>query len=95
MILENVVPNKLHQELIDAGVNCIVLHNLKDGRYVVGECEVQFFGDVDMTAVQAVIDAHNPEPLPSMPTKVEIIEQELANTNALILELTEIILGGM
>lgn len=29
------------------------------------------------------------------PTKEEILEQELANTNALILELTELILGGM
>ena len=32
---------------------------------------------------------------PPMPTKVEILEHELANTNAMILELTELILGGM
>lgn len=29
------------------------------------------------------------------PTKAEILEQELANTNALVLELTELIMGGM
>lgn len=29
------------------------------------------------------------------PTKEELLQQELANTNALILELTELILGGM
>lgn len=32
---------------------------------------------------------------PKIPSKDEILEQELANTNALILELTEMILGGM
>lgn len=32
---------------------------------------------------------------PPIPTKEEMLEQELANTNAMILELTELILGGM
>jgi hypothetical protein len=42
---------------------------------------------------QAEIDELNNQP--RIPTKEEILEQELANTNAMILELTELILGGM
>lgn len=73
MIVKNVVPNKLHQELVDAGVECSVSHNLEDGRYFVGDCEIKFADNTDMSAVQAVIDAHNPAPLLPQPTEFDYL----------------------
>ena len=85
----NVNTNKLHDELINAGITPLLVESKEDKTWIT------FADDADMTAVQAIIDAHNPEPLPPLSTKTEVLEQELANTNALILELTELILGGM
>ena len=45
--------------------------------------------------VDSCIANHDPTPIPPIPTKEEVLEQELANTNAMILELAELILGGM
>lgn len=73
MLVNNVVPNKLHQELVDLGIECCVYHKLEDGRYFVGECEIKFTKGTDMGLVQQVIDAHDPTPLPKLPTQAERI----------------------
>lgn len=75
MIVNNIVPNKLHQELADAGVNCSISHNLEDGRYFVGGCEIKFADNTDMVLVQQIIDSHNPTPLPKLPTTEERLQQ--------------------
>lgn len=84
MLVKNVVPNKLHDELIKANINCSIQHNLEDGRYFVGDCEISFFGDVDLTAVQAIIDAHNSTPLPPQqePTEQQQLNAQLLLENA-------------
>ena len=92
----NLNPDNLYDELVNAGIMPIwVESDTKKDEFIAQNIWVTFADDVDMTAVQAVIDVHNPEPVPPLPTKEEIIEQELANTNSLILEVTEMILGGM
>jgi hypothetical protein len=72
MIVNNVIPNKLHQELINSGVECSVFHNLEDGRYYIGDCEIMFAENTDMNLVQQIIDAHDPTPLPPQPTTEEL-----------------------
>ena len=51
--------------------------------------------DSDIVAIQSIIDAHDPTPSPPQPTQEELLKQELAKTNAMVLELTEFIIGGM
>lgn len=70
----NVNTNKLHDELINAGILPILVES-KDNK----TC-ITFADDVDIVAVQAVIEAHNPEPLPTPLTteeRVAIAEQAL------------------
>lgn len=75
MIVNNVVPNRLHQELSDAGVECNIFHNLEDGRYFVGDCEIKFAEGTDMVLVQQIIDTHDATPLSAPITELE----ELSN----------------
>ena len=62
-IIENVNANKLHDELIASGVTPIMVLIRPDE-----SVELMLSDDIDMTAVQAIIDAHNPAPLPPQPT---------------------------
>lgn len=76
MIVKNVNPNKLHDELINVGiVPLLVTHDLIDGEITAENTEIIFADGVDMVAVQAVIDVHNPEPLPNLPTTEERLKQ--------------------
>lgn len=79
----NVNTLKLHDELINAGIVPLFVGS-KDNK-----TWITFADDVDITAVQAIIDAHNPEPLPPQPTEIEQLQQELAGTNAMLLEFME------
>lgn len=63
MILNNVVPSKLHNELIKAGFNCTISHNLEDGRYFVGTCEIKFAEGTNLQLAQQVIDTHIATPM--------------------------------
>lgn len=77
----NVNHSKLHDELINAGIVPLLVESLDDKTWIT------FVDDTDMTAVQAVINAHDPTPLPQEPTledrvtttetKVVTIEQTL------------------
>lgn len=73
MILENVNRNKLHQELADAGVLCNVfaLNNTQIG------AEISFGDGTDMDLVQQIIDAHDPTPIPSKPSELDILKTKL------------------
>lgn len=76
MIINNVNPNKLHDELINAGITPILVrHNRIDSEIIAESTEIIFAETTDLTAVQAVIDAHNPEPIPQEPTDKERIAQ--------------------
>ena len=48
-----------------------------------------------MTIVQAVIYAHNPEPLPPEPTEIDLLRIEQAKSNAEMIDLMMAMLGGM
>lgn len=73
---------KLHDELINAGIVPLLVESKDDKAWIT------FADDVDMTAVQAVIDVHNPTPLPKEPTS----EERLQSLEDAMLFLT---LGGM
>lgn len=97
MNIENVNVKKLLDEFT---ANSIVWTNAKnnlnhDENEYIGTVNVMFEDGTDMDLVQQIIDNHDPTPLPPLPKKEEILERELANTNAMILELTELIIGGM
>ena len=65
----NVNPNKLHDELILAGIMPVLVENdCLDGEYIAKNTWITFSEDTDMTTVQAIIDAHDPTPLPQRPT---------------------------
>lgn len=81
MILNNVNQNKLHQELINAGIEVdkIKVFTLMD------DVHLTLSDDVDMQLAQSIIDAHDPTPIPPAPTQDDfLIDLELRMT---ILEL--------
>lgn len=58
----NVNTNKLHDELIEVGIVPLLVESLNDKTWIT------FDDEADIVAIQVVIDAHNPEPLPPQPT---------------------------
>jgi hypothetical protein len=88
-IISNANVNKLHTELNNAGIfpfPVLIYEN--------GDCEITFEDDVDMVSVQAVIDAHNPEPLPEPLTDIEQLRLEQAQANAELFEMMLMLTGG-
>jgi len=83
MIIKNVNVNKLHDELIKAGIKPFPVFELENG-----DGDFTFPEGTDMELVQEVIDAHDPTPLPQPPSEKERLE-------ALEQAMLEMILGGM
>lgn len=70
----NVNPNKLHDELIKAGVIPVLVQNdLKEGEYIANNTWVTFADGTDMELVQKIIDAHEPTLPAQLPTEKERI----------------------
>lgn len=87
--VNNVNPNKLHDELIANGLTpLLVMHNRKIGDITAETTWIEFADDIEMATVQAVIDAHNQTPLPELPT----VEERLKQAEDTILFL---LMGGM
>ena len=86
--VENINVNQLCDELISKGIILLLVESIENTTWIT------FKDGTDMDLVQQIIDAHDPTPLPQ-PTQEELLKQELAKTNAMVLELTEFILGGM
>lgn len=77
MIIENVHRNKLHQELVDAGIDCIVVAiNATE----IG-ANIKFDVDTDMGLVQQIVDAHNPTPTPAAPSETEVLTNYLLDVD--------------
>lgn len=93
MKLKNVNRNKLHQELVDAGIHPKYVSSLDDTDSHLGG-EFIFDKDYDVEKVQSIIEKHDPTPIELDPTREEILEQQLSETNALVLSLYEMVLGG-
>lgn len=95
MLIKNVNPNQLQNEFTANNIVTISFINDRKDGYIAENTWVEFAKDTDMGLVQQIIDAHDPKPLPPQPTQEELLKQELTKTNSMVLELTEIILGGM
>lgn len=89
MRIENINVNKLHTEFNNSG---IYPNPVFDNGENIGE--FTFAEDIDMIAVQAVIDAHNPEPLPPPLTEIEQLRLEQAQANAELFEMMLMLTGG-
>lgn len=64
IIVNNINPNKLHDELISAGIKPIFLKNDKKENEILAEStQILFEEDTDMNLVQEIIKQHNPEPV--------------------------------
>lgn len=59
--------NKLHDELIKAGISLLLVQSRDNTTWIT------FEENIDMTKVQAIIDAHDPTPLPPKPTEVDYL----------------------
>lgn len=69
ILYTNINPNKLHDELIKTGITPIlVMHDAKKGECISENAWITFADNTDMTAAQAVVNAHDPTPLPPVPT---------------------------
>jgi len=72
MIIEvkNVNPNKLHSELITANLAPLLVQNdLVQGGNIAVNTWLTYPDDADTQAIQVVINAHDPTPLPPQPTQ--------------------------
>ena len=83
--IENINPNKLHDELINAGLTPVLVENDRpENSHIASHTWITFVEGTDMTAVQAVIDTHDPTPLPPQPTKEELLQQEIDELKAVV-----------
>lgn len=88
MNIKNINPNKLHDELVSAGIIPIsVKHDAPEGEHIAPNTWIELPPDTDMGKVQKIIDAHDPTLLPEPPT----LEERLQMAEDTILFL----LGGM
>ncbi|MTI57480.1 hypothetical protein [Geosporobacter ferrireducens] len=77
ILIQNINPTKLHDELISAGVIPIFLENdKKDDEFIAENTWIAFSEDTDIDLVQQIIDAHDPTPKPEPPTEIELLQQE-------------------
>lgn len=75
--LQNVNPNKVHDELIAAGVEPVVVENdLEEGQYIAANTWITVPEGTDMGVVQAVIDNHDPTPLPPPLTELQKLQKD-------------------
>lgn len=101
VIINSVNPTKLLSEFTAANIiwcnatNDLMYDDNGVATTYMANLTVDFAVGTDMQLVQQVIDEHDPTPSELQPTREEVLEQELARTNEMILELTELMLGGM
>lgn len=90
MIINNVNVEKLHSEMMAAGLNPYPVINRGSGTG-----EFIFKPDVDIVLLQKVIDAHSPTPTPSPLTDIEQLRLDMARSNAEMFETMLSLMGGM
>jgi hypothetical protein len=61
--VRNVNPNKLHDELIQSGFRPLYVKNDLQEGFIAENTWITFADDTDMSAVQSIIDAHDPTPI--------------------------------
>ncbi len=86
--VNNINPNKLHDELMNKDITpVLVQHDKKEGECIAENTWITFEQSTDMDSVQQIIDAHDPTPILQPPT----VEERLRMLEDTILFL----LGGM
>lgn len=96
MIVSNVNPNKLQDELIKNGITPLfVNHDKKEGEYIADNTWIKFEEGTNMDLVQQIIDAHDPTPLPKPLTEIEQLRLEQAKASAELFEMMLILIGGV
>lgn len=70
MILKHVHRNKIHQEFVDAGLRVLVVSAINDSE--IG-ADITFASGSDMDLIQAIIEAHDPMPLPAPLTQQDLV----------------------
>lgn len=94
--LENVNPDKLSDEFIKNNIEVIsVLSDLKEGEYVAKNVEFELGADSNLDLINNIVENHDLTPIPPTPTEIDLLKEELANTNAMLLDMMELILGGI
>lgn len=90
--VQNVNPTKLHDELIKAGYPPLIVENDRPENQegAASNTWLTYPGNADEVAIQAVIAAHDPTPLPQIPTT----EERLQIAEDTILGLMDIIMNG-
>lgn len=89
----NVLRDKLHQELLEAGIIPVLVRGI-DGNLDIG-ADITFADGTDMTLVQSIIDAHNSTPIPPALSIEDQLRLEMARSNAEMFETMLTLLGGM
>lgn len=92
VIINNINRNKIHQEFVDAGIDVVSVFALDESGL---GADITFGDDVDMVLVQAIIDSHNPLPLPKPLSEVEKLKIENAQANAELFEMMLMLTGGL
>ena len=89
MIVNNVNPNKLHDELIVAGiVPLLVKNDLRDGETAADNTWIDFADGTDMEAVSAVINAHDAN-TPQPTIRIAELKKLLAETDYAVIKVAE------
>lgn len=92
MIAEFALRNKLHQELVNAGVDVISVIAINESE--IG-AKITFAPDVDMQLIQSIVDAHDPTPIPPQLSEVEKLRLEQAQANTELIQLIMMMGGGI
>ena len=89
-LANNINPNKLHDELIKAGIiPKSVLNDLLPGKYIAKNTWLEFEDDADMGLIQQIIDSHNPTPLPEPLSEIDKLKLSQAEQFEFILKTLE------
>lgn len=89
IVINNVNPNKLHDELINAGITPkSVKHNKVENEDIAEKTWITFEEGTNMAMVQKIIDAHDTTPLPPPKTKLEILQETV---DVLVLDNLEVL----
>lgn len=91
MILQNVLRNKLHQELVNGGVGVTTVFAIDDSEY---GANITFDNGTNMELVQQIIDAHDPTPIPALLSETELLRLEMARSNAEMFEMVVSLMTG-
>ena len=87
MIVKNVNPNQLLDELIEMGINSeyiFITSDIQLGEYIAENTEITFGENVDRELIEQVIENHNPTPPPKAITpeeRMKALEKENERLN--------------